>query len=315
MAERDAVERLDAVVESVLAGRATASIDPDIAMLAAVAVDLRDLPDPNFKSRLRRELMPAVETRPVDATPQIGTIRPYLLVDDGDAMLRFLQDAFDAEVLGAYRRPNGTLMHGEVRIGDSILELAQANEQWEKVDMAIHLYVDNADAVLERAVRAGAKILRPIVDQFYGDREATIIDLSGNHWYIATHLATHGKRPGYGSITPFIHVRGTDRLIDFLKDALGAEEAYERYTTPEGLIAHAALRVGESLVEFGEGPGDWKPLNGHIHVFVKDPDALFERAVKAGAKVLYPMADQPYGERGGGVTDPFGNHWYIATPK
>ena len=65
----------------------------------------------------------------------------------------------------------------------------------------------------------------------------------------------------------------------------------------------------------GEGPGHWKPLPAHIHLFVGDSDAVYAQALAAGATVLYPIEDMPYGERSGGVTDPFGNQWFIATPK
>lgn len=312
MAERDASERLNAIVDAILAGRATTAIDADVAMLAAIAADLRDLPNPEFKSRLRRTLMPNAAV--VEATPRINTLRPYLVVPNGDDIIKFIESAFGGETLGVVRRPDRTVMHAEIKVGDSFIELGSANETYPPVSMAIHLYVDNADEVYESALAAGARSLRPMQDQFYGDREGSVIDSAGNHWYIATHQATGSKPPGFATVTPFIHVRGTDRLMDFLKNAFGAEEL-ERFKTPDGLVAHGVLRFGESVVEMGEVHGEWKEMPTHVHLFVPDADAVFDRAVAAGATVLFPVADQPYGERGGGVTDPFGNQWFMATPK
>lgn len=250
---------------------------------------------------------------PTATEPALERARIYLLVPNADAIITFIQSAFDGELLGRYADPSGRVMHAALRVGDSVIEMGEP-PNGEAVPMSVHLYVDDADATFDHAVRAGGTVLRPLVDQFYGDREATVLDPAGNHWYIATHKATGSKPPGFSTITPFIHVRGVDRLIDFMKSALGAEEV-DRFTTPDGLIAHAVMNVAGSLVEMGEGAGEWKPKPTHLHLFVRDADSLFARAIAAGATELYPMTDQPYGERGGGVADPFGNHWYIATPK
>ncbi|HEX9160938.1 MAG TPA: VOC family protein, partial [Thermoanaerobaculia bacterium] len=73
--------------------------------------------------------------------------------------------------------------------------------------------------------------------------------------------------------------------------------------------------VGDSVIEMGEAHGEWKPMPAAVHLFVPDADAVFRSATEAGATVLYAVANQPYGERAGGVTDPFGNQWFIATSK
>jgi uncharacterized glyoxalase superfamily protein PhnB len=88
----------------------------------------------------------------------------------------------------------------------------------------IHLYVKDADAVYERAVQAGATSLYRPVDQSYGDREAGVKDLSGNHWYIATSRSTEYRPEGLRTVTPFLHPHGAARMIDFLNQAFGAEE-------------------------------------------------------------------------------------------
>ncbi len=318
MPERNPIQLLDKVVDAILAGRTPATVDPDVAMLAAVAADLRDLPDPAFKSSLRNRLVPQKEEAMPTLTmpnlkPGFHSITPYLVVKGADREIEFLQNAFGAELLGRYAAPDGRVMHAELRIGDSMIEMGEPEEASQALRLAVHLYVADADAVYARALAAGGETLRPVVDQFYGDREGTVRDPLGNHWYIATNLESGAKREGFRSFTPFIHVRGTDRLIDWMKRALGAEEK-GRYVGPDGLVMHAMMQVGDSLVEMGEHAGEWKPMPGHIHLYVPDADDVYNRAIAAGGTVSYPINNAPYGERVGGVTDPFGNTWYIATP-
>jgi len=101
-------------------------------------------------------------------------------------------------------------------------------------------------------------------------------------------------------------------VIDFLKRAFGAEER-AKYASPEGLVQHAEVRVGDSVVEMGEAHGPYQPMPSTFYLYVPDVDAIYERALRAGATSLNAPADQPYGDRNGGVKDPFGNTWYIAT--
>ncbi len=320
MPERNVIERLDEVVETILAGRAPAVVDPEVAMLAAVAADLRDLPDPAFKSSLRKRLVPEKEERmPTAALPKLKpgfhSLTPYFVVKGAPRLIEFMQQAFGAELVARFDSPDGSrIMHSEIRIGDSMIELGEPEGDIKSHRIAMHLYVGNAGEVYDRALAAGAESLLPLTDQWYGDREGSVRDPLGNHWYIATHLATGSKpSPDFGTVTPFIHVRGTDRLIDYMKRAFGAEEL-DRSAAPDGLIMHAVLRVGDSVVEMGEAHGDWEPMPMHIHLYVPDADAVYQQAIDAGGTVSYPINDAPYGERIGGVTDPFGNVWYIATP-
>jgi PhnB protein len=104
-------------------------------------------------------------------------------------------------------------------------------------------------------------------------------------------------------------------MIEFVREAFGGEIVDEPYKTPDGLIAHVAMRVGDSLMEMGETHGEWKSLDAGIHLYVDDCDAVYQRAVAAGAKTVYAPYDAPYGERSAYVIDPWGNHWYIGTPK
>src|SRR5437667_7793981 len=308
MPERMLIERLDEAVESILAGRPSPVVDGELMMLAALAVDLRDLPDPAFRMELRMKLVPTI----ADVKPGFQTITPYFVVKGAAKFINFLEEAFGAREVARHARPDGSIMHAEVLLGDSKLEMGDASEQYASLAMALHLYVDDVDAVYARAVSAGATSLMAVTDQFYGDREAALRDPFGNHWYVATHVATKGKPPGFRSVTPFLHPHGTDRLIDFLKRAFDAQEL-NRTPDKQGTIMHATLRIGDSLIEMGEAHGQWQPMPGHIHLYVPDVDAVYEQAIATGATSIMPVTDKPYGERSGGVTDPFGNQWFIAT--
>jgi len=121
---------------------------------------------------------------------------------------------------------------------------------------------------------------------------------------------------------PYLCVNGASAAIEFYEKAFGATEVY-RLTEPSGKIGHAEIRIGRAVImladeypEFGHrGP---KSLGGtpvKIHLYVEDADAVVSRAYDAGAKILQPVKDEFYGDRGGKLEDPFGHVWLIATRK
>lgn len=125
-------------------------------------------------------------------------------------------------------------------------------------------------------------------------------------------MATHYVPPGFQTVTPYLIVAGAPRLIEFLKSAFDAEEVM-RMDHPEGGIAHAAVRIGGSMIEISDATDDWPAMPGSIHLYVPDIDAAYRRAVEAGAETLREPEDMFYGERGASVCDPVGNYWHIAT--
>jgi uncharacterized glyoxalase superfamily protein PhnB len=199
-----------------------------------------------------------------------------------------------------------------VRIGDSMLELSDGGEAWPARPAAIHLYVPDADASYARAMAAGARSLVAPTDMPYGDREGDVTDPFGNNWYIGTRKQEGPVPAGMRTITPTLHVNGTDRLIDFIKQAFAAEEL-DRTVGPGGAVMHAQLRLGNAIVELGEASGLVAPMPCSIHYYVEDADAAYASALRAGATSLGPPSDRPYGDRAAEVADPFGNHWFIAT--
>jgi len=117
---------------------------------------------------------------------------------------------------------------------------------------------------------------------------------------------------GYHSVIPYLIVQGAAALIDFLRHAFDATEK-ERHAWPDGSIMHAEVKIGDSTIMLGEARGEWKPMPASIYLYVNDADATFRKAIKAGAVSVMEPADQFYGDRHGGVKDPCGNLWWVAT--
>ncbi len=118
--------------------------------------------------------------------------------------------------------------------------------------------------------------------------------------------------PGFQAVVPYFHVDGAAKFLNFVKAAFDAEETY-RGLTPEGKIMHASAKIGGAVIEVSDTTEQWGAMTGAIHLYVPDTDATYKRALDAGATAIFEPADMFYGERSAGVTDPFGNKWYIAT--
>ncbi len=124
---------------------------------------------------------------------------------------------------------------------------------------------------------------------------------------------------GYHTITPQLTLDNAAQAIDWYKKALGAEEL-SRSVGPDGKIMHAEIKIGDSRimlndVMMGKGPQAYGGSPASFWLYVDNSDALFNRAVGAGAKVVMPIGDQFWGDRGGAITDPAGYSWWISTRK
>jgi PhnB protein len=126
--------------------------------------------------------------------------------------------------------------------------------------------------------------------------------------------ATSHIPPGLGPIIPQLVIKGAQNAVDFYRDALGAELLHSM-PGPGGSIMHAAVKVGDGTIFLSDASEFAKPTAANLFVYVKDVDAVFNRAVKAGAVVAAPLADMFWGDRWGMVADPFGNTWQLATNK
>jgi PhnB protein len=247
--------------------------------------------------------------------PGFRMITPYLVAENGPALLEFARQAFGAEETFRAVGPAGGV-HGEVRIGDSMVMMGGGipGKEFRSASNrhALHIYVEDADAVLKKALAAGATLIDPIRDQEYGERSASVRDPWGNFWYIATHKGESYLPKDLHNVNPYLHPLRAEPLISFLKRAFGAQEL-AKYASPDGVVHHAEIRVGDSVVEMGEAHGKYEPMPAMFYVSVPNCDDVYRRAVAAGATSFQEPTDQPYGDRNAGVKDAFGNTWYIAT--
>jgi PhnB protein len=126
------------------------------------------------------------------------TLTPFLTVRDAERAIEFYKQAFGAELRGGgvAKGPDGKVMHAELKIGDSVIMLADEYPEFGSRSpqsigdsgMGLHIYLDNVDKAFDRAVKAGASVEMPVMDQFWGDRYGKLKDPFGHKWSIATHV-------------------------------------------------------------------------------------------------------------------------------
>jgi PhnB protein len=254
---------------------------------------------------------PAVEPVP----KRFRTVTPYLVAQDGPALLEFAKQAFGAEELFRGIGSAGGI-HAEMRIGDSMLMMGGGipgrEFRFTPNTHALHVYVKDCDAVYQKALGAEATSLGEPRDQEYGERSASVKDLAGNYWYIATYKGKTYVPKGLHDVNPYLHPLRVEPVIQFLKRAFGAREM-SKHASPDGVIHHAEIRVGSSVVEMGEAHGQYQPMQPMFYVYVPNVDHVYNAALAAGASSLLEPSDKPYGDRSGAVKDTFGNQWHIAT--
>jgi uncharacterized glyoxalase superfamily protein PhnB len=116
------------------------------------------------------------------------TVTPYLTVADAEAQIDFLKNAFGGEETLRHKDDKGRVSHAEVRVGNSMLMIGQARDQWTPKPAMFYLYVEDVDATYKRAVEAGAKPIQEPTNQAYGDRTGGVEDSLGNQWWVGTHV-------------------------------------------------------------------------------------------------------------------------------
>ncbi len=139
-----------------------------------------------------------MKTQHVNPIPEgMHTVTPHLVCAGAADAIEFYKKAFNAEELVRIPGPEpGKLVHAHIRIGDSSVMLADEFPDWNSfgpktlkgTPVTIHLYVEDADAFVQRAVEVGAKVIMPVTDMFWGDRYGVIEDPFGHHWSVATHM-------------------------------------------------------------------------------------------------------------------------------
>jgi PhnB protein len=249
---------------------------------------------------------------PDHVRPGFNNIAPYILVAGAERFIEFLKAAFEGTERIRVPRPDGSVMHAEVGLGNSVIELGDANEQFAARQAFVHLYVDDADATYKRALEAGAKSVYGVEDQPWGDRQGCVKDEFGNVWYIATAKGWTPGPDGLLTVQPFLHLRNADKMIPFAEAAFRAE-ALGVAKSDDGKVLHGTIRIGKATFEIDEANDDSDVKPCYLHVYVPDVDAIYAEAMRAGAVSVDPPVDKPYGERGATVKDLFGNTWFLAT--
>jgi uncharacterized glyoxalase superfamily protein PhnB len=339
MSERMNIDQLDDAVTAMAEGRRPdpSALGSELSALVGVAQDLIGLPREAFKAELQQQLIRRVSmTSPqneTDKSAQEGSakysdeasgikepkmrrenrhaVTPYITVHKPAELIDFVVQSFGAiEHFRATGSAGG--MHAEVSIGDSIVMIGGA-EHIEPKPTAIHLYVPDVDQVYERALKAGAKSLMPVVDQSYGERSGGVEDLQGNRWYIATpFVPLQTIAQDLHTVTVYFHPIGAQRFIDFVTEAFDGKELMRH---EEGdMIMHAKVQIGDSVIELGEARYPTQPLPTAIYLDVSDVDAMYEQALKAGGTSMLAPTNQAFGDRNAWIKDPFDNVWYIAAP-
>ena len=126
-------------------------------------------------------------------------------------------------------------------------------------------------------------------------------------------MAVKSIPDGFHTVTPYLVVSGVSTLLEFLKQAFDAQEILSPMLRSDGRVGHAEVKIGDSIIMMGEPMGDMQPMPGSLYLYVQDTDAVYQRALQAGATSLMEPADQFYGDRSAGVKDAVGNQWWIAT--
>jgi PhnB protein len=344
MAERSIIDQLDEAVTALLEKRELAvnEADRELAELVAVARELHGLPSEQFRAALKEQLGGkndmSTAAKQIESTPQTATtLTPHLVYRNAAVAIDFYKRAFGATELMRLNEPSGKVGHAELQIGNAIFTLSDEYPDYEAISaetlggspIKLHLSVADVDQFAAQAISEGARLIRPIEDQFYGDRSGQIKDPFGYTWMVATHTQDVSvaamqkhldefptpetpkkfKREGFHSVTPYLTVKPAVELVDFVKQAFGAVESFRTTGSAGGL--HCEVKIGDSMVMIGGGPSlDTHPTA--IHLYVNDVDEVFASAVAAGATSLAEPSDQEYGERVAAVKDIGGNEWYIA---
>lgn len=294
-----------------------------------VSTHKEDVPVQEMQQRLDRltrqtseNLEEKVTSKPAVSTPGSGeskravpyiragfrTVSPYILVNGAAKFIEFLVEAFGATERGRVPVPGGKIMHAEVQLGDSVIEMSDGNEQFGPSPVTIHLTVPDAEEAYRRAVQAGATSLYEPSMQFYGEYEGGVRDPFGNEWYITP----QAKKHQHPTVQPYLHLHNAEKMIPFVEAAFGGR-AEGVHKWPGGAIAHATVFIGDGQIEIDEAFRANRQTPYHLHLYVPDTDAVYAQALKAGATVIEPPSDKPYGDRSAGVKDAWGNSWFIAT--
>ena len=331
---RKLIDQLDEAVTQLLATRVVTikTADPELLPLLHIAAELRQLPREDFKGRLKSDLQrKSSMATTTESVSSVGiAVSPRLAFRDAAKAIEFYQNAFGARETFRFENEFG-IGHAEIMIGNTVIMVANewpeggrySPETSGSSAVGMALQVPDVDGFVEHAVAAGAKLQGEIRDQFYGRRDANLLDPFGYTWNVSTvkeemsleemhrrfraMMGGEKKKPavdpvpkGYTTLTTYLVAQDADGLINFMTKTFGAEETFRTGPGAEGGL-HAEVRIGDSMLMVGGGGAGMKwrgtPMPSAFHMYVPDCDATYARALEAGATSMSKPADQEYGER------------------
>jgi uncharacterized glyoxalase superfamily protein PhnB len=244
------------------------------------------------------------------AWPGLAAITPYLVAERAAELIAFLKDAFCGTEQTRASTSDDTVPRA-VAIGNGAVEVSEASAANPSAPCAIHLYVEDADAVYARGLQAGAASIYEVADQPWGDRQGAVKDAWGNHWYIAKANWEPGSE-GISTVQPFLHLHDAGGIIPFLVAAFDAEDLGTA-CSDDGVVLHGTIRIGNATLEIDEAHETFPPMPCWLHVYVPDVDRAYAQAVSAGATPMEAPQEKRDGERSAAVKDAWGVRWLIAT--
>jgi uncharacterized glyoxalase superfamily protein PhnB len=248
-------------------------------------------------------------------TPHIHPVAGYQHAREA---IDWLGRAFGFEPKAVFDGPGHTVAHAELAFGTGTLGISSAGpvdptNVWTTVREGIYVCITEPDAHHARARAAGAAIERGLQDMDYGSREYTARDLEGHLWGFGTYSMSH--EPGVPVFVPELRYgRGRD-AVDFLGRAFGLTPRLQ-VIGRDGDVHHAELWLGDSVLMVaagGDPDGLWRGRRQCTHVRLSDPDEHFARAKAAGADIVKPPHDTPYGARSYLAQDMEGFLWGFST--
>jgi uncharacterized glyoxalase superfamily protein PhnB len=243
-------------------------------------------------------------------------IFPVLRYRDGHAAIDWLTRVFGFERHAVHDAPDGSVVHAELRWGASAIALGSApptpDNPWSHLRQSLYITVKDVDALHDRARAAGAEIASPLKDQPYGSREFGVCDPEGHLWGFGTY--DMAAADGTPNLFPGLYYVDSRAALVWLERTFGFRKTFE-VPGPDGSPMHAEMRFGDGAVFLDSGPKDqaaWGDNAQAAFVYLTDPDAHHARAKAAGADILQPPKDVPWG-RSYYVRDLDGFLWGFST--
>ncbi len=269
------------------------------------------------------------------------TVLPHITYRDLEGAILWLSNAFGFVEHYRYGSP---VSGAQMRAGNACIMLKQASDgQVTPKDLgfgtqSLTIFIPDIESHYAKAKSAGVPILEDLHETVYGELQYAAEDLDGHHWLFSRHAkdlspdqwgatvsraavtAAQISADPVAGISPMLSVRNGVRAIEFYIAAFGAHVLFRVDGEQGGVVAEMAVGgsrfwlADESPANLNFSPESLGGGSVRMIMIVDDPDAAFQRAIEAGAAVVWPVENQPYGWRVGRIVDPFGHHWEIGKP-